>query len=76
MMGYQMIKRYLVFAGLNYYPYGGWSDFVDSFDNVTEAHVCALNQKLDWWQVVDTQTGMGFDSDDRSPNNKEVIRWK
>jgi len=32
-----MEKRFLLFAGQNYYPDGGWHDFVKSFDTYEEA---------------------------------------
>lgn len=38
-----MIKRFMVFGGLQYYPRGGWDDFLDSFDNVEEAKAFAEN---------------------------------
>ena len=28
------MKRYLLFAGQDYYPKGGFTDFVDSYDSV------------------------------------------
>lgn len=31
------MKRFLLFAGFNYYPEGGWSDFRGSFDTAEEA---------------------------------------
>lgn len=31
------MNRYLVFEGENYYPGGGWYDFVDSFPTLAEA---------------------------------------
>ena len=51
------MKRYLLFAGDKYYPYGGWEDFKGSFDLETSALVAAANEAADWWQVVDTHTG-------------------
>ncbi len=32
-----ILKNYLVFIGLVYYPLGGWEDFIDSFDTREEA---------------------------------------
>ena len=48
------IKRYLVFAGDNYYACGGWSDYVCSSDSKEEAISLAKSFKKDWWQVVDS----------------------
>src|SRR5580704_12587199 len=32
------MKHYLVFIFENYYPSGGWGDFVDSFDTIERAY--------------------------------------
>ena len=47
------MKRYLLFAGEDYYPSGGAYDFVGSFDSIDEA-VNALNYKeyRDCWANV------------------------
>jgi hypothetical protein len=51
------MKRFLLFAGSSFYPDGGMSDFVDSFDSVKEAilHVNVEDDldSVDWIQVVD-----------------------
>ena len=46
-------KRYMAFAGANYYPCGGWNDFIGFFDTVEEAKEAARG---DWRQVIDTET--------------------
>lgn len=53
------MKRFMLFAGMHYYPAGGWDDFVDSFDTVEDAvaHPKIVSEYWDWWQVVDTATG-------------------
>lgn len=51
------MKRYIVFAGSDYYPGGGWGDFRGDFDTLEEAR--ALIKTLldyDWQQIVDTFT--------------------
>ena len=61
------MKRYLVFAGENYYPGPGWCDFRDHFDTLEEAVTFAASIRgkwidendtckgyNDWTQVVDT----------------------
>lgn len=40
------MKRYLVFAYMNYYPNGGWDDLSGSFDTIPEA-LAHLNDVLD-----------------------------
>lgn len=60
-----MTKRYLLFAGENYYPGGGWYDYRGSFDTAEEASQAggALHNKringawVDWWHVTDMLTG-------------------
>lgn len=53
------MKRYLLFTGDNYYPSGGWDDFVDSFDSLPDALAAlgAHGRKMDWFHVVDSHTG-------------------
>lgn len=56
------MKRYLVFAGMTYYPGGGWTDFKGDFDDEGAAiefargHVNAKagHPNEPWAQVVDT----------------------
>lgn len=63
------MKRYLLFAGDRFYPYGGWKDFISSYDTIDEAKA-ALDDPLtrhsyggyplgtyDWWHVIDNTTG-------------------
>lgn len=56
------MKRYIVFAGYNYYPRGGWRDFKDSFKTEAEAIetakayvLCSIpgNNRVDWSHIVD-----------------------
>ncbi len=43
-----MLKRYLVFSFDQYYPGGGWNDFVGSYDTPTEAQeVNGMTQIVD-----------------------------
>ena len=54
------MQRYLLFMGSNYYPSGGWEDFVGSFPSVEGALVYALEghgHSRDWFQVVDLISG-------------------
>jgi hypothetical protein len=51
----RIIKRYVVFAGSNFYPRGGWDDFQSSHDSLEEA--LAAPRRGDWFQVVDLTTG-------------------
>ena len=47
---------YLLFAGSNYYPSGGWDDFVGSFHTHSEALREWEKNKRDWGQIVSTET--------------------
>lgn len=63
------MKRFLVFAGDDYYPIGGWRDLVGSADTISQAkalapaHVTladgsrdwAATGGFDWAHVVDTR---------------------
>lgn len=51
---------YVIFAGDNYYPLGGWDDFQGSYKELLEAVEAAAGLRLDWWQVVDGETGEVF----------------
>lgn len=50
------MKRYLLFAGDEYYPNRGWKDFKGDFDTEPEAFKQALRCDRDWYQIVDTET--------------------
>jgi hypothetical protein len=56
------MKRYALFAGMQYEPRGGWGDYIDSFDTKEEAvghYASVLSDQgwCDWFQVVDLTTG-------------------
>lgn len=51
------MKRYLLFAGVDYYPEGGFNDYVNSYSTYNEALEDAqklLSDGNQWWQIVDT----------------------
>lgn len=52
-----MKKRFLLFAGEDYYPFGGGNDFKGSFDSVKEAiEFFDTNKRMaDWANVFDTE---------------------
>jgi hypothetical protein len=49
---------YLVFAGYDYYPSGGWNDFQDKFQTLDPVitYLNAYCLKYDWAEVVDLKT--------------------
>lgn len=55
-----MFKRYLAFAGSDYYPCKGFGDFLGDFDELTTAtdlvYKLLLADRFGWGQIVDTQT--------------------
>ena len=51
------MKRYLVFAFDDYYPCGGWEDFIKDFDNDYAALQCALGSKEPNRQIIDLTNG-------------------
>ena len=54
------MKRYLLFEGYEFYPAGGWLDFVKDFDSVDEAKANVGKSYEDiwagWFQIVDLET--------------------
>ena len=52
------MKRYLLFCFDDYYPSGGWNDFVKDADTKEELILEMANQKSpkDNYHIVDTQT--------------------
>ena len=53
------MKRYLVFAGFQYYPVGGMKDFAGDFDDLDEAVALMIAKMKEygmaWGQVWDNQ---------------------
>ena len=49
----------IVFAGDDYYPSGGWKDFIGTYRNEEEARKAVANLRYDWWQIVDTRKQLG-----------------
>lgn len=53
------MKRFLLFAGPNYYPSGGWEDFIGAFDTQQEAQAeydtrsKKKSSDYHWYQIVD-----------------------
>lgn len=52
---------FLVFGGLQYYPSGGWRDFLGGAETREGALIVLANRKAQdgcicWWQIVDTTT--------------------
>jgi len=66
------IKRFLLFAGDDHYPRGGWSDFHSSYDTLAETigmmHSAGFAH-FNWCQVVDVQTGKVY-----VPADQEYMR--
>ena len=54
------MKRFLLFAGEEYYPSGGWYDFRGAFDTVEEAKLAVFKlrgcENGYWSQIIDTET--------------------
>lgn len=55
------MKRFMLFAGFDYYPSGGWNDSIASFGNVEDAqkHYAehSLASEWGWSHVADLETG-------------------
>lgn len=54
------MKRYWLFGNATYYPAGGMSDFINSFDTIIDAlnwvSENADNEIIDWWHLFDSIT--------------------
>lgn len=48
-------KRYIAFAGSDYYPCGGWNDLIGFFDTIDQAKE-AMRGGHNWRQIIDTNT--------------------
>ncbi len=51
------MKKYLLFCGLDYYPDGGWDDFISSgeYEEIVKDKD-EIQNMYDWWQIVDLET--------------------
>jgi hypothetical protein len=43
---------FLLFAGDNYYPSGGWKDYRGSYASEEDAIAWLADQSFDWWHLV------------------------
>lgn len=43
---------FIVFAGDQYYPLGGYRDYRGQFYTIGEAREYLLSSRQDWWQIV------------------------
>lgn len=54
-------ERYLVFAGRDYYPRGGWDDLIGSYADPYAAGRAASEyvkkDQMSWSSVIDLETG-------------------
>lgn len=48
------MKRFLLFKGDDYYPQGGFDDFVGSYDTVDEAMDAHKPESCQWAHVADS----------------------
>lgn len=53
------MKKYLIFGGDQYYPRGGWSDFIKDFETLESAldYIARLDSSVDWIHIVNTSSG-------------------
>lgn len=47
-----MDKKYYLFAFYQYYPRGGWNDFIESFDNLDDVFKSLDELEFDFAHVV------------------------
>jgi hypothetical protein len=46
-------KPFLVFAGEQYYPSGGWDDFRGAFETLEAAKDYMIKNQRDWGHIID-----------------------
>lgn len=51
------MKRFLLFVFDEFYPRGGWNDFVDSYETLEAAQARARTRRSDFYQIVDQTLG-------------------
>jgi len=58
-------RNFLLFAGLAYYPGGGWDDLIGMFDNIDDAKQSfdKIKAENDWAEIVDLSTMARLDWD-------------
>lgn len=68
------MEQYAVFAGEDYYPRGGWSDFCGEAKTIELARevrdraiAIVKNPSGQWWQIVDIHAGNVVEADDGWP---------
>lgn len=66
------LNRYLVFRGADYYPAGGWDDFVGSYEFIFEARAAVDADKQDWSHIVDKATGRPIADDAVDPPGEDI----
>jgi hypothetical protein len=76
------MKRYLLFAGEEYYPNGGMNDFVNDFDKESDAVALGnrlLKEKPDWFswiQVYDCKKRRLVLSNSAPRWSDAILAWK
>ena len=55
------MKKYLLFAGSDFYPMGGWEDLIGTSDDLNKLAEKARERHRDWYHIVDTETGKVVD---------------
>ena len=58
------MNKYLLFAGREYYPQGGWSDFIGHYNDLDQALAASDIYMGDednkwedcWWEIIDRDT--------------------
>lgn len=76
-----MALQFLLFSGDNYYPSGGWSDYVGAFKTASEAQAKAIIAQPDWVQIVDIEKDKivleGYRREPRHVNDRDgPLEWK
>lgn len=70
-------KRYLCFGYDDYYPFGGFNDFIDSFDTLSQCVDCIKQSDYENHQVYDRIDGKQMQIDDFKEYDILLVdRWR
>ena len=50
------MKKYMLFGGWEYYPAGGWADFLGDYDTLEEAVQGVQDLNGEWFGIVDSES--------------------
>jgi len=74
-----MLKKVLLFAGNQFYPNGGWEDFVEYFDSIDEAKkflIDNFNDESYMWAHIVLRDRIKVSARRDTNNDGFIFEWK